>query len=1543
MKSVIGEKCDSCPSRWVFIEDHGCEECDGCHHALLDVTDGLKATLDPVVEELSAVTKSYYTTQKLKRLDEETEALRPEVEKLDPNVNNLSEQINEIDSLEMDTKNHMKKAGYITEKAVDLKKASGDLQKKTNDERDNYRQVTIDVKNTIQEVADLANNLDSDEKATKLKDAIIQAEEYLELIQAFDPKVVFKGSQKAECDVESVFGDVQEFSNPINKQKERLGQYKKDLEEFNRKIDDLRSKSKDSQMSSYVAEAMNKKNKESRLIPKLETISNLVTEADDSLKNGKSLENQSKKLIAELDLSYGDSERLSKELGNINSNIDQVLQKNEQDYVKITPQVNAALEHIGTLTQEKDELFRQYSNITANSNDAIKAVNAYREILNGVEIARNNSQRAFDDASEALGLLDGMKDRAAKSYQDSNDFVHNGRDALSNVQSELSPELKKSQDNLEEIKQKIDKYNNILKSMNDSIDSVNSDPLTESWEEIIQSADEALNLKEQSNKDLSPVLDNIEATVEKTSKIGKDIEDINKDIIQASNQVQKVGDLVPNIIGFIEECETKQNNLDKLSSQLRDDLERLRRQIGQARSIANSIPLGVHFMPNTTLELKTPDNLPSQTFNTRISTYFKTDKPNGLLFYLGNEQKPGVKSKRADFMAIEVENGYPVLLVDVGDGPERIISNKLVDDDKWYEAIIDRKGKDVTFTIREEDDQGNEQLHEKKETLASDDMNFRLDENSRLFVGGYSDYQMPDSIKQSSFEGEIENLRIGDTPVGLWNFIDGDNNNLGAIERDRLIATEAKHTGYRFGGNGYVVLDARPFNFKQRSTITFKFKAARDSPNGLLFFVGSENHYVSLELREGNILFRFKLGQNSEVGEIKSQNMFNDDEWHTVQASRDGAEGELKVDNYVLHETTLYNPESYVAPEKMYFGGYPEKMFVPGIETRNFDGCIDEVHIEGTPIDLTRNLESHDVLAGCPQKFSSVVAFEHDKFGYLNVKNLMVNNRFNVNLKFRTIQSKGIIFYGMNNDQSGTISLALEDGILVFRSSKYELNTDVTRFDDGNWHVVTAIHDDKRLRLSIDDIYEYESPESPPTLNIHAGQLYFGGLQGGFRPINGAVPNSAYFVGCIQDVTVNNNIINFASSTDKVNAVLNSCPRDIVEYDVDAIPIYYPDGSKEKVKAVIEKFDTRFDSENVKENQIEDEDETTSTVATQVTTAPRQTTVLTTTTVETTTTPKPKPVYTADQKHPECVLPAIPDYDVDFESAGFRFGTKLFSYVEYKGEDLKTAFDFELSFKTGRQNGLLFYAAGHRHTDFLSVYLKDGYINYAFKCRDSNILITSDNQYDNSNWYTINFQRRGKKIILKDGVNEDKIQELKDLTKCKGIDMGMNYLVGGAANERDLEDIEVNLEFAKGELTKNAFFGCIKDLKLNDRPLQYEQPTEAVLPCSDQIEPGVFFGKSGGFVKLREKFRVGSDLTISMDIKPRNLTGVLTSVHGKKSFFIVEMIKGNVHFSVDSGDGPRNVIFQPDQDKSLCDGKWHTVTVIKSRFILSINVGKYLT
>lgn len=99
-----------------------------------------------------------------------------------------------------------------------------------------------------------------------------------------------------------------------------------------------------------------------------------------------------------------------------------------------------------------------------------------------------------------------------------------------------------------------------------------------------------------------------------------------------------------------------------------------------------------------------------------------------------------------------------------------------------------------------------------------------------------------------------------------------------------------------------------------------------------------------------------------------------------------------------------------------------------------------------------------------------------------------------------------------------------------------------------------------------------------------------------------------------------------------------------------------------------------------------------------------------------------------------------------------------------------------------------------------------------------------------------------------------------------------------------------------------------------------------IVSCSDNVEFGTFFyGTKASFVKLKEKFHVGQTFNVKLDIKPRLDTGILMSVHGKKDYFILEMVNGSMKLTAENGLGPITAIFEPKTPYYFCDGNWHNI------------------
>lgn len=136
-------------------------------------------------------------------------------------------------------------------------------------------------------------------------------------------------------------------------------------------------------------------------------------------------------------------------------------------------------------------------------------------------------------------------------------------------------------------------------------------------------------------------------------------------------------------------------------------------------------------------------------------------------------------------MALRIENGFPAVTLDFGNGPARVVSTKYVANGEWYQFIIDRTGMNVKLIIREQLPGGKiyETINEEK--LEGYNSIFNLDRNqSKIFLGSYpTEFKMQDNIRMIPFEGDVEELTIGDRPISLWNFKHGEDNGRGARER----------------------------------------------------------------------------------------------------------------------------------------------------------------------------------------------------------------------------------------------------------------------------------------------------------------------------------------------------------------------------------------------------------------------------------------------------------------------------------------------------------------------------------------------------------------------------------------------------------------------------------------------------------------------------------------------------------------------------------------------------------------------------------------
>jgi len=105
---------------------------------------------------------------------------------------------------------------------------------------------------------------------------------------------------------------------------------------------------------------------------------------------------------------------------------------------------------------------------------------------------------------------------------------------------------------------------------------------------------------------------------------------------------------------------------------------------------------------------------------------------------------------------------------------------------------------------------------------------------------------------------------------------------------------------------------------------------------------------------------------------------------------------------------------------------------------------------------------------------------------------------------------------------------------------------------------------------------------------------------------------------------------------------------------------------------------------------------------------------------------------------------------------------------------------------------------------------------------------------------------------------------------------------------------------------------------------------------------GYFFGHEGGRIKAVPKINVGEEFSITLSIKPQNLTGMLVGVRGPKDYLVLEIVDGEVVFRVENGKGVFMTSLKPNSHFSspLDDGFFHEIIAIKSGNVVTMQVDK---
>uniref|UniRef100_A0A146MHL0 Laminin subunit alpha n=2 Tax=Lygus hesperus TaxID=30085 RepID=A0A146MHL0_LYGHE len=1502
LQGVIGEKCESCPHRWVLVKSEGgCLECDKCAHDLLDETDKINAMLQPISDEFESVALSHFSKRRLIYIDETVDAMRPKVENLTRlDISPLNELVDELENNV--TRNEDMKNRAWNKVNVDVKNMQANLN---TEALKVAKDAIMEAEKAVAGVIDISQGFDSGNgpkvgiSNLEFDESLKEAKRVLESITKELTEVSKINQMKEEFNTthlpkaNKALEGILKLKQPQDEQEAKLLAVKKRIEVLDGKIAELKKNSQEASKKAGELLSWTKKQKDLEIPKKYEKINELNSMAQKNLATTYEILSNVTNLLSQSSNNLLMTYANDKDIFNQHSQeLDNILDKNLRPEVldQLEGQVTDALNYAYALDNQARDLQR----VSMTDRNDTNAIQAYNKIVNVLRDALITAEMAKNVSESAEVTSDGIGNKAEEAEKASFDLQEQANSALDSAQA-AERRLITSVGDIEKLNKTKDELQGEANWIDNTIDKISPRNPDNS---IISSAERSAATIDEIRNAVGDTLTNVEELKNLSKQLVNDRSDATSAVNETSHFLEEVEDILPDVSDSTSKLSSRPKELNTLGTNLKQALTNLKKQIERARYAANKINLGVLVQPDTFLELKMPQSLPEQEINNHISLFFKSHVPDGLLFFLGNAKAVEKRAKKSvntgDFVALELNNWQLKLIIDLGDGPTSIVSDKIISGDHWYQAVIERTGKSLRLTVIEESQNKSTVSYIKDGIVKGQATVLNIDKSSsKLFVGGMSpDFSHPSAVNYESFNGQVADVVVGDSVVGLWNF--EDERNINATRKRAELEKPVPSTGCRFNGDGWVALDSKPYirAMEKRSQVSLDFKTL--AKDGLLFLSSGGSTFLSIEIREGRVLFQFNLGSN--LAYIITSDPFNDGEWHHIEISRDGNRGKLKVDgrDYGV-ETAVGDNVKLVIPPRFYFGGYPDKHGIYEVSTINFDGCIDQVKFDSAA-DLSQYSESFGIKPGCPEKVASVVSFEDGAHGYVVYPKVQFDNKaMELILRFKTMATDGLIAYA-DFDQS-SISLRLEEGqLVVFHGpgpTRLLTTQALTPYNDSQWHVVLVTYDEFSLKLIVDDSGTYNL-QDPPRVRMLHGSLYFGGVPSSIDAEAAIAPK---YAGCISDATLNGVIINFGNLTEVPNANIGKCVLH-PKTPGRILPIPHP---KPRPPIIPETSDS-------------------------TTSAPVITEVPT----------KPPPIKRNDSD--VCALPLYPKIEDSNEDVGLKLGASPSSRIEFVNlkPKIKHNYDFSIDVKTVASEGVVFFTANPRSPDYISVFIKDGKVNYGWDLGSGEALLESLTSVNDGKWHTIEFKRQGESgLLLIDGVEES---EGKSSGQTKSLNVSAPFYVGGISPAVPKEK-QTPLRGAN-----NTLDGCVRNVRLNGNPFNRDKKQRldfGVIPCSDNYESGVYFAPEGGYIEQSKNFQVAKNFQIKMDIKPRVMSGVILAIHGERDYLVLELNDGVLVVKIFSGNLTiRNSYAPPEVEVGkLCDGNWHTVTLTKFKHVVQLSVG----
>ncbi|CAM4504786.1 unnamed protein product [Lepidochelys olivacea] len=1043
-----------------------CDACDSCVITLLKDLSEMSDELQLIKSQLQNVNASTHTLGQMRHLETRTKELKILLNRYRSAVLNQGSKADELETdlinLNQDVNALQEKAEMNYRKAETLFNNFGQTNQKGKDLVSKIQIVIINIQVLVEQIAGTnagGNTLPMGDAAKELAEAEQMMREMRKRNFVQLQTDAERERREAQLLLERVRNELQKH------QQENHGVVKTirdSLSEYESKLNDLRKALNEATGQTKQAENLNKDNGVllEDIKKQIEVMNKQQNDVLDHLNSAQSSLSQTNSILGLLQKSKEEYENLAAKLDGARKDLNEKL-KNLSLSASKEPLVVRAEEHANFL----QDLARQLAEIKRNaSNDelvncAMEAATAYENIINAVSAAEEAANKAVNAADSALLTVE-REDLAgkAKRLNTASSNLLNQAQVTQKTLQDINPTLEDIKQRLGIVEGKKNRMLTDLVSFQNDLSGINRDDI----DSVITSAK---NMVKNANDITANVLDELNPIKSDVEKIkgtygSTQSANFNKALTEANNSVKKLTSKLPDLFNKIESINQQLMPIGNIS----ENVNRIRELIQQARDAANKVAIPMRFNGRSGVEVRPPSDLEDLRGYTSLSFFLQRPLPrqaglqpasNMFVMYLGN------KDASKDYIGMAVRNGRLICVYNLGGNEAEIEVDPSVTESNTEEATLDRVKFERIYQYAKLN-YVKAATSDKKtfdSSSGSSHTLLNLDPNSVVFyVGGYApDFQPPSALDYPRYQGCIELDNLNENVISLYNF--KRTFNLNTTEVEPCSRYKAESDQNYFEGTGYALVTAREANIPN---LLYEQEIETTADEGLVFFAENQDHFISLNIENGHLVFRYKLDSQPPKEIASNKAAVNDGTYQQIKLYISGRQKLVSINPGIKANINVFKFTTY------YLGGIPSSLRERfNISTSPFRGCMKNVK---NPVTASVTFtETIGVSRKCSNDWKLVRSATFSRNGILglNAEGFPFPSNFQVGFSFHTLAPSGTLLN--YNIWPNILTIFLRDGFVVVKMTDEEKQSS-KKYEDGSVHYVSVIKDDRMVKLLVDDL-----------------------------------------------------------------------------------------------------------------------------------------------------------------------------------------------------------------------------------------------------------------------------------------------------------------------------------------------------------------------------------------------------------------------------------------------------------------------------------------